>query len=103
MELSTAWLVWPISLVTFLVLSYKSYQRKIILFSWPLLVSQLSALFMWSCLAAFSIGKFHYRITGKQMLKGDYTASRDISMIALLENAIELEPLNLFLYTWRFF
>lgn len=54
------------------------------------------------CLSSAVIGYLNYMINGTELLKGSITGFRVNAMLTLLFQAIVLEPLNLFLYTWRF-
>lgn len=53
-------------------------------------------------MTTYSILSFQFFINGNQILKGDYYGFRDSAILTFLYTAISLEPLNLFLYTWRF-
>jgi len=66
-----------------------------------LIISQLNSSFIWSCTACAEVGKFNYKINGTHFLDGDVTGFRDVAIKFFLVNAINLEPLTLFLYTWR--
>jgi hypothetical protein len=44
----------------------------------------------------------NYRINGNHFLKGQQFSFRTLAIKNLLVNALVLEPLNIFLYTWRF-
>jgi len=37
------------------------------------------------------------------LLKGDFVSFRDLAILTYLGKAVELAPLNLLLYTWRFY
>ncbi len=50
----------------------------------------------------YSILSFEFFINGGPVLKGDNYGFRDSAILTFLYTAISLEPLNLFLYTWRF-
>jgi hypothetical protein len=51
---------------------------------------------------ALEIGIFNLKITGNNTIKSERTSLRSELIIESLNNLIFLEPLNLFLYTWRF-
>ena len=97
------WLLWPVSLATVLIFGYRSFRAKKFVESLPLLLSQLNAALIWSLQASYSVGQFNSSINGKHLIKGSFYSMRTISIIVLLSNAYYLEPLNIFLYTWRFF
>ena len=46
---------------------------------------------------------FYNGITGKNLLNGSPTGFRNEALRIFLTNALYLEPLNLFFYTWCFF
>jgi hypothetical protein len=48
------------------------------------------------------LGFFSYYINGDHILKGDPYGFRDQAIREFLFDAIDLEPLSLFLYSWRF-
>lgn len=54
------------------------------------------------CLSSAVIGYLNYMINGEELLKGGVASFRVNAMLTFLFEAIVLEPLNLFLYTWRF-
>ena len=54
-------------------------------------------------MACFSVGVFIHGITGNKLLKGSVLGFRNNALLTLLDDAVFLESLNLFLYTWRFF
>ena len=48
------------------------------------------------------MGYFNHRINRTQFIKGDYSTLRNYTINSILDYSIYFEPLNLFLYTWRF-
>ena len=67
----------------------------------PLLATQLNSTLIWLCQAIYSVGAFNHYINDTQFLRGDQTSFRNLMIDIFLSNLIFLEPLNLFLYTWR--
>jgi hypothetical protein len=51
-ELSVSWLVWPVSLITLIVLGHRSYTQKRFLDTLPLLFIALNSTIIYGCLAA---------------------------------------------------
>ena len=101
-ELAVSLLVWPVPLVTLVALGIRCYREERLRDSLPLLVTQLNSAIIWGCSAAYQVGYFNYNINGTQILKGDFYSLRNLMIRNFLDNLIYLEPLNLFLYTWRF-
>ena len=97
-----SFLVWPLALCTMIVVSYKSMKQNEFIAMLPLIASQLNSTFIWSCTACAEVGKFNFKINKTPFLDGDVTRYRDVAIKYFLVNAINLEPLTLFLYTWRF-
>jgi hypothetical protein len=95
-------LVWPVPLVTLVALGIRCYREERLRESLPLLATQLNSAIIWGCLAAEQVGYFNFEINGTNILKGDHFSLRNNMIPAFLGNLIFLEPLNLFLYTWRF-
>ena len=52
-------------------------------------------------MTTYSVLSFEFFINGGPVLKGDNYGFRDSAILTFLYTAISLEPLNLFLYTWR--
>ena len=102
MQFTMSLLVWPSSLASLFVLSWKAYKEKQLVQSLPLLLSQLNTAFIWMCLASYQIGAFTKGINGKALMNGDSSVFRNYALTEFLQTAIFLEPLNLFFYTWRF-
>ena len=102
MTLVFAFLVWPSALFTMFVVGFKSFKQKEFVAMLPLIVSQLNSALIWSCTACAEVGNFNYKINRTPFLSGDVTDFRDTAIKFFLINAINLEPLTLFLYTWRF-
>ena len=97
-----AWLVWPVALTTLAVLGTRCIKEKKFIEALPLLATQFNAALIWGCLAAQQVGLFNYIINGTQFLKGSQSSFRNLIITDFHSNLIYLEPLNLFLYTWRF-
>jgi hypothetical protein len=97
-----SWLVWPVALSTLVVLGYRCIREKRFLDALPLLATQLNSAFIFACIAAHQVGYYNHKINGSQFIKGDYYDLHNYSITAFLDHAIYFEPLNLFLYTWRF-
>jgi len=101
-SLSLSLLVVPIALVTFVVMSFRSYNQKRLIEMTPLLLSQLNTAFIWTCNALYRAGALILFINGHSFLRGYLHSFRNESIECLLAMAIRLEPLNIFLYIWRF-
>jgi len=67
-----------------------------------LLATQLNSALIWGCYAAFQVGVFNYEINRTQIMKGKSYSLHFKMVNAFLYSLVYLEPLNLFLYTWRF-
>jgi uncharacterized membrane protein YozB (DUF420 family) len=102
MVFAVPWLVWPVPLTTLVVLGYRCYRDKRLLEALPLLATQFNSALMWSFLAVYSVGVFNFIIDGNTILKGDIFSLRNCMITAFLNYMIFIEPMNLFLYTWRF-
>ena len=102
MQLGVSLLVWPVSLATFVVLGVRCYKKKILQESIPLLATQFNSALIWGCLSAVQVGHFNLLINGTPILKGDHYPLSRFMIPDFLMFMIYLEPLNLFLYTWRF-
>ena len=102
MQLTVPLLVFPTSFFSTFLLSWKSYKQKKLLETLPLLLSQLNSCLIWGSLAAYMIGYFNGGINGTQLMKGSLGDMRDLIITGFLENMTLLEPLNLFMYSWRF-
>ena len=100
--LAVSLLVWPVPLVTLVALGIRCYREQRLRESVPLLATQLNSAIIWGCLAAIEVGYFNYKINGVPILKGDFLSLRNWTIRNFLIDLIFLEPLNLFLYTWRF-
>ena len=101
-QLSLAWLIWPITLATFTVSSFRALKKHKFVQSLPLLLTQLNSLAIWLCLAIGETGFFNWKVTGVRLLYGDPTGYRKYLITSFLWNLIFFEPLNLFLYSWAF-
>ena len=55
-------LMWPVPLVTLIVLGHRCYQNKIFIDALPLLATQLISAFIWVCTAISRVGYFTYGI-----------------------------------------
>jgi hypothetical protein len=102
MEFAVSMLVVPVSLTTLIALGWRCYRERRLLQALPLLATQLNSAFIWASAAAYQVGYFNILINGTQIQRGDVFSLRDIMIDSFLLNLIYLEPLNLFLYTWRF-
>lgn len=102
MQFVVSWLVWPPALASVFALTYKSYKQKQFVTSLPLLASQVNTAFIWMCLSCASVGEFYHAISGQEILKGKFFGLRNDVIRILLGSAVQLEPLNLFLYIYRF-
>ena len=95
-------LVWPISFTTLVALGWRCYLDRRLLQALPLLATQLISTLVWASLAAYEVGLFNSAINGTQILNGSSQSLKNLMIIGFLLNLIYLEPLSLFLYTWRF-
>jgi hypothetical protein len=102
MELALPLLVVPVSLTTLIALGWRCYRERRLLQALPLLATQLNSAFIWACLAAYQVGYFNFPINGTRIQNDGLTSLRRILIGSFLSKLIFLEPLNLFLYTWRF-
>ncbi len=102
MEFAVSMLMVPVSLTTLIALGWRCYRERRLLQALPLLATQLNSAFIWACLAADQVGHFNHSINGTQIQNDDKLSLRNIMIGTFLFNLIYLEPLNLFLYTWRF-
>jgi hypothetical protein len=97
-----SWLVWPVTFTTLIALGWKCYQERRLLQALPLLATQLNSAFIWACLAAYQVGVFNFDINDTDLQNDGTLSLRYFVINAFLLNLISLEPLNLFMYTWRF-
>jgi hypothetical protein len=95
-------LVWPVSFTTLINLSWRCYCEGRFLQALPLLATQLNSTLIWASVAAFEIGAFNYNINGTSIQNDGANSLRYFMINGFLVNLVFLEPLNLFLYTWRF-
>lgn len=96
-------LVWPSALVTLLFIAILSFKKTQFLESLPLLFGLLNTAFIWGCMSAAEIGYFDSVINNNmQILDGKRYGLRDLTIRVFLLNVVYLEPITLFLYTWRF-
>ncbi len=103
MEFAVPLQVVPVSLTTLVALGWRCYREGRLLQALPLLATQLNSAFIWACLAANQIGYLNHSINGTRIIQKDsYSSLRNILINGFLLRLIYLEPLNLFLYTWRF-
>ena len=101
-RLAISLVVWPVPLVTLVTLGIRCYREERLRDSLPLLATQLNSAIIWGCFAAGQVGAFNLFINGTPILKGYYLSLRNFMIRTSLFNLIFLEPLNVFLYTWRF-
>ena len=102
MQFAVSWLVWPVALASLVTLSYRCYKERKFLDALPLLATQLNSTFIWSCLAAYQVGYYNHFTNGTYLLRASYDSLNSRLIRTYLNTFIYLEPLNLFLYTWRF-
>ena len=102
MQFYVAWLNWPVSLITLIVIGHRCYQKNIFQEALPLLASQLNSAIIWGCMATYQIGFFYHDTTGNQIMKGKPLGLRKCIVETVLTNIIYLGPLDIFLYAWRF-
>ena len=102
MQAVISFLTLPTAFATFIGLFYKTFQRKQLAESWPLIANQLNITFIWSCVAINSIGTYYYSITLKDAIQSDVFSFRYQFITCFLSSAIQLVPLNIFMYSWRF-
>jgi hypothetical protein len=91
-----------VPLITLVVLGIRCYREQRLRESLPLLATQVNSAIIWGCLAVEEVGIFKYYINGTLIIKGDPESLRNWTIRIFLFDLIYLEPLNLFLYTWRF-
>jgi hypothetical protein len=97
-----SWILWPIPLATLVVLGARCIREKRVIEALPLLATQLNSALIWGCFAARQVGVFNDLINDVPILNGDLISLRNFIIRIFLSNMIYLEPLNMFLYTWRF-
>ena len=97
-----SWLVWPVSFSTFTVLGWRCYKERKFIEALPLLASQFLSALIWACVAAEQIGFFNYKINGTQIQNDKMLGLRFWIINFFTGYLTYLEPLNMFLYTWRF-
>ena len=97
-----SWIVWPISLASFIVLGYRCFKKGNLRDALPLISTQLLSTIIWIFLATDQVGYFNEMTNGNRFLKGDFDDLRQLTIKFTLSSLIYLEPLNMFLYTWRF-
>jgi hypothetical protein len=85
-----------------LMIGYHSYRRKEWLDSLPLFAAELNTALIWSFLSCYEVGNFNYMINKTPMVNGDPVGFKNLAIKSMLENSYVLQPLTLFLYTWRF-
>ena len=103
LQFAVSLLVWPVSVTTLCVIGYRCVREKRFIDALPLLATQFNSALIWACTSAFFVGFFNHKIDkDATILKGDSTSLRNITIESTLVSLIYLEPLNLFLYTWRF-
>lgn len=95
-----AFLIAPVVLTTFIWVTRYGVVNKRFTEILPLIVIQAISLFIWSCLACEQIGWFNEQISGHISIRG--TDARRGAIECMLDYALLLEPVNMFLYTWRF-
>ncbi len=102
MKFSVPLLVVPVSLTTLIALGWRCYRERRLLQALPLLATQFNSAFIWACLAAYQVGYFNTEINGTQIQNDGRNSLHNVMINTFLQFLIYLEPMNLFLYTWRF-
>ena len=103
LQFAVALVVWPVSLTTLCVIGYRCFREKRFIDALPLLATQFNSALIWTSQAAYFVGFFNHKINNEAtILKGDFHSLRNYAIRSTLVSLIYLEPLNLFLYTWRF-
>jgi hypothetical protein len=77
-----------------------AYKNKNYLELLPLLFIELNSVFMWTCMAYYEIGCYSNEDGDAYVIKGSHFRQGAIG--ELIGFTIILEPINIFLYTWRF-
>ncbi len=90
----------PIALCGVVRVASSAYKNKNYLEMLPLLVIELNTVFMWTCIGYYQIGSYLDKVNGGTFIKGSEFRQGAIS--ELLGDANTLEPINIFLYSWRF-
>ena len=101
-RLSTALLASPPALASFFALTYRSIRQGRFFATLPLLFTQLNTVFIWVVLGCFVVGYERYSINGKEFIQASIFGFKYNALTTFMPQVIVLEPLNLFLYTWRF-
>ena len=102
LEFSISWFILPIALTTLIILTYRCLVEKWFFDALPLLVTQLNSVLIWGCLAAYQVGHINSSINENQSLSGNHSSFHNLLISDFFQNLVYLEPLNLFLYAWRF-
>ena len=102
LSLAVSLLVVPVTFTTLVTLSWRCYRERRFLQALPLLATMLNSALIWACLSTYMVGHFSNTINGTQILKDGSNSLPNLLIKNFLINLIYLEPLNLFLYTWRF-
>ena len=76
MEFVVPWLVWPVSLTTFVAKGWRSYRQKTLLQTLPLIATQLNSTIIWACLAAEQVGYSNFEINGTRIEHDDFRSLR---------------------------
>ena len=95
-------LIPPIALATLLVIGFRSYKSKQVLQSLPLLAIEVNTLVIWLAMAYFVVQQYYLDGKDVYIVGGKTDSFRYNAVTCFLGTAIWLEPMNLFLYTWRF-
>lgn len=101
-QLFTALFVFPVCLTSLIMLTHKSYKQKQLLDSLPLLCCALNSSFIWMSMSVYSASQFYYFITGYSPFGRTFNGLKSDELGIFLSYAINVEPLSLFLYAWRF-
>ena len=101
-RLVTSLLVFPPALASLFALTYRSIRQGRFFATLPLLFTQLNTVFIWVVLGCFVVGYERYSINGKEFIQASIFGFKYNALTTFMPQVIVLEPLNLFLYTWRF-
>lgn len=93
-------LVLPIALTLLIFVIWRGIKNRNFVEGLPLFIIQLNSVYVWTCVIFLQIGWHKYGNCYQQHIKGNAFAQG--AVFNLLFGSLNLEPLNLFLYTWRF-
>ena len=95
-------LISPIAFTSLVFGAYRGFKTKQLIQTLPLLAIQFNTTFIWSCMLIERVRYFVLEINGQQSGHGNTHSFGYYAKSTFLGTALYLEPLNLFLYTWRF-